>query len=61
MTHSVRSNGNEAFGHLGGTAGYQSFMLYLPATQRYLSGYMNVMGDLNAVLSPLVERAAQPL
>lgn len=56
----VESDGIRAIGHLGGTAGYQGFMLYLPSTQRYLSGYMNVMGDLGAVLRPLVARLAQP-
>ena len=48
-------NGSIAIGHLGGTAGYQSFMLYVPAADRYLSGFINVNGDLDAVLAPALE------
>jgi hypothetical protein len=47
-------------GHLGGTAGYMGFMLYVPATERYVSGYINVMGDPGAVIVPVVERLMQP-
>jgi D-alanyl-D-alanine carboxypeptidase len=47
-------------GHLGGTAGYMGFMLYLPTTERYVSGYINVMGDPGAVILPVVQRLAQP-
>jgi D-alanyl-D-alanine carboxypeptidase len=54
------SRGNIAIGHIGGTAGYQSFMLYMPATDRYVSGCINVLGDLGAVLAPVMARAAAP-
>lgn len=47
-------------GHLGMTAGYSGFMLYLPATDRYVAGVMNIMGDPSAVITPVVERLAQP-
>lgn len=56
----LESQGVVALGHLGTTAGYQSFMLYLPQTRRYLTGSINVMGDLAAVLEPLLERAGRP-
>ena len=49
-----------ATGHMGGTAGYQSFMLYLPATDRYVSGFINTLGDIGAVLVPVLERANLP-
>jgi D-alanyl-D-alanine carboxypeptidase len=35
-------------------------MLYVPETDRYLSGSMNVMGDLAAVLVPILDRASRP-
>jgi D-alanyl-D-alanine carboxypeptidase len=47
-------------GHLGGTAGYRGFNLYVPATHRYVSGYINVMGDPGVLISPVVARLAQP-
>ncbi|MFP2923636.1 serine hydrolase domain-containing protein [Pyxidicoccus sp. 3LG] len=56
----LESNGTVAVGHLGGTAGYQSFMLYLPETDRYVTGFTNVMGDLAAVLVPILDRASRP-
>jgi hypothetical protein len=28
----IDTDGNESIGHIGGTAGYQSWMLYVPAT-----------------------------
>lgn len=56
----LQGNGYTALGHLGGTAGYQSFMLYLPETGRYVSGFINVMGDVGAVLEPLLVRLATP-
>jgi D-alanyl-D-alanine carboxypeptidase len=39
----IHSNygGIEVIGHLGGTAGYQSFNLYLPADGQYVSGFIN--------------------
>ncbi len=49
-----------AIGHLGITAGYQSFMFYIPATDRYVTGSINVMGDIGAVLGPIVARLSQP-
>jgi D-alanyl-D-alanine carboxypeptidase len=56
----ITSDGDSAIGHLGGTAGYQSFMLYVPATDRYLSGFINVMGGLAPVLGPVLARVATP-
>jgi CubicO group peptidase (beta-lactamase class C family) len=53
-------DGAVAYGHLGGTAGFQSFMLYAPGTDLYFSGTMNEMGDLGALLAPLVLRIARP-
>ena len=49
-----------ALGHIGGTAGYQAFMLYVSATDRYVSGFMNVLGDFGALLMPVLERVATP-
>jgi D-alanyl-D-alanine carboxypeptidase len=49
-----------AYGHLGGTAGYQSFMLYVPATKRYLTGFINLYGGLGDFLVPLLVRTQQP-
>lgn len=56
----LESNGVVAIGHLGSTAGYQSFMFYVPSTGRYVTGVMNVMGDLAAVLVPILDRAGRP-
>ncbi|RKH42222.1 class A beta-lactamase-related serine hydrolase [Corallococcus sicarius] len=56
----LESNGVVSIGHLGSTAGYQSFMLYVPKTGRYITGYINVMGDLAAVLVPILDRAGRP-
>ncbi|WP_217440408.1 MULTISPECIES: serine hydrolase [unclassified Myxococcus] len=56
----LESQGVAAVGHLGGTAGYQSFMLHVPATGRYVTGSINVMGDLAAVLVPILDRAGRP-
>jgi D-alanyl-D-alanine carboxypeptidase len=53
-------DGRVAVGHIGGAAGYQSFMLYAPDTDRYLSGAINTLGDLGAVLVPLLERITRP-
>ena len=47
-------------GHSGGTAGYIGFNLYIPTTHRYVSGYINVMGDPGVVLSPVLARLAEP-
>jgi D-alanyl-D-alanine carboxypeptidase len=43
---------------MGGSAGYQAFMLYVPATDRYVSGFINVMGDIGAVLVPIIGRVS---
>ena len=56
----LESNGAVAIGHLGTTAGYQSFMLHVPGTDRYVTGFTNVMGDLAAVLEPILDRASRP-
>lgn len=52
--------GEVVIGHLGGTAGYVGFMLYVPATGRYVVGSMNVMGNPGAVILPVVRRLAEP-
>src|SRR5262249_52971599 len=49
-----------SMGHLGGTAGYMGFNFYIPATHRYVSGYINVMGDPGILILPVVTRLAQP-
>lgn len=41
----VESSGVTAIGHLGGTAGYHAFMLYIPESERYLSGVVTVTGN----------------
>lgn len=56
----LESEGDVVIGHLGTTAGYAGFSLYVPATNRYFSGYLNVYGDPSAVLVPVVARLAQP-
>lgn len=53
-------NGLVVQGHLGGTAGYHSFMIYVPATDRYLSGVANLTGGAGAVLLPVLQRVARP-
>lgn len=50
----------DCVGHLGSTAGYRGFNLYLPATRRHVSGYINVMGDPGVLILPVVTRLAQP-
>jgi D-alanyl-D-alanine carboxypeptidase len=56
----MESNGRTVLGHLGTAAGYHGFMLYVPQTDRYVSGFFNVMGDLGALLEPIVERVTAP-
>jgi D-alanyl-D-alanine carboxypeptidase len=51
--------GEVVIGHLGGTAGYMGFMLYVPATDRYVTGVINVMGNPGAVILPVVQRLAE--
>lgn len=53
-------NGLIVQGHLGGTAGYHSFMIYVPATDRYISGVANLTGGAGAVLLPVLQRVARP-
>lgn len=54
----LSSNDDIVVGHMGGSAGYTAFMFYAPATDRYVSGFINVMGDIGAVLVPIVARVA---
>lgn len=49
-----------SLGHLGGTAGYVGFNLYVPVTRRYVSGFINIMGDPGVLIAPVVARVAQP-
>lgn len=52
--------GEEVFyGHLGGTAGYQSFVLVHDATGLVTSGFMNRRGDLGALILPVLEAASR--
>ncbi len=44
----------EIFGHLGGTAGYQGFVLYWPATDTVASGYLNAYGGLGDLIVPVL-------
>jgi len=53
-------DGTIAIGHLGGAAGYMSFMLYVAATDRYVSGFINVMTDPGPVLAPILTRVGTP-
>jgi D-alanyl-D-alanine carboxypeptidase len=46
-------------GHMGGTAGYVGFMFHIPATDRYASGFINVLGS-PAIMERTVTRLAQP-
>lgn len=43
------------FGHFGGTAGYQGFMLLDPASGVVTSGFMNQRGNLGAFILPVLE------
>jgi hypothetical protein len=52
--------GAQVIGHLGTAAGYRGFMLYAPATERTITGFINVMGDIGPVLEPIVARLATP-
>ncbi len=54
------ADGIETIGHIGGAAGYSSFMMYVPETDRYVSGYINVAGDIGAILLPVIARVGQP-
>lgn len=50
---------HQYYGHLGGTAGYQSFMLVDPISGMVLSGYMNQRGDFAAFIVPVLESVAK--
>jgi D-alanyl-D-alanine carboxypeptidase len=52
--------GKEVIGHLGGTAGYVAFVYHIPATDRTVSGFINVSGDIGAVLAPILLRLVEP-
>jgi D-alanyl-D-alanine carboxypeptidase len=54
------ANGLVAYGHLGGTIGYQSFMLYVPEAKTYLSGFINQLGGLGDVLVPALAGLSEP-
>lgn len=45
----------EFFGHLGGTAGFQGFVLYFPETGVATSGFMNQRGNFGAFILPALE------
>jgi D-alanyl-D-alanine carboxypeptidase len=45
----------ELIGHLGGTAGYQGFVLAHPGTGIVTSGIMNRHGDLGAFILPVID------
>lgn len=44
----------ELYGHIGSTAGYQSFVLYEPSSGIVASGSMNRYGDLGAFIMPVL-------
>ncbi|HET9934346.1 MAG TPA: serine hydrolase domain-containing protein, partial [Polyangiaceae bacterium] len=44
----------ELIGHLGGTAGFQSFVFYQPSSGTTVSGYMNRQGDFGAFVLPFM-------
>lgn len=45
----------ELIGHLGGTAGFHSFMFHAPNAGWTVSGSMNRRGDLGALIIPVIE------
>jgi D-alanyl-D-alanine carboxypeptidase len=45
-------NGVELIGHLGGTAGFQSFVFYEPNSGATMSGYMNTTGNFAGFVLP---------
>lgn len=49
------TNGVKFWGHLGGTAGFNGFMLYQPETGLILSGYINNLGELGALIAPSLD------
>jgi CubicO group peptidase (beta-lactamase class C family) len=54
-----RAGDLELVGHLGGTAGFQGFVLIHPATGIAASGYVNRYGDLGAFLVPVLDAIAR--
>jgi D-alanyl-D-alanine carboxypeptidase len=56
----MESIDGSVIGHFGVTTGYQSFMLYIAVTRRYVSGFINGTGDLDALVWPVISRAAHP-
>lgn len=42
-------------GHLGGTAGFQSFVFIHPESRIVASGFMNRTGDLGAFIRPVLD------
>lgn len=53
------AGGTELIGHLGGTAGYQSFVFLHPASGMVVSGSMNRFGDFGAFVLPVLQAAAR--
>lgn len=49
----------ELVGHLGGTAGFQGFVLVHPATGITASGYVNRYGDLGGFIVPVLDAIAR--
>jgi D-alanyl-D-alanine carboxypeptidase len=49
----------ELVGHLGGTAGFQCFVLFHPPSGIVTSGYMNRQGDFGAFIIPALEAIAR--
>ncbi|MGC4095292.1 MAG: serine hydrolase domain-containing protein [Polyangiaceae bacterium] len=51
----------ELIGHIGGTAGYQSFVFFQPASGAVVSGFMNCQGDFGAFVLPILDATARAL
>jgi CubicO group peptidase (beta-lactamase class C family) len=49
----------ELVGHLGGTAGFQGFVLIHPVTGIMASGYINRYGDLGGFILPVLDAIAR--
>ena len=49
----------ELVGHLGGTAGFQGFVLIHPTTGIAASGYVNRYGDLGGLIIPVLDAIAR--
>ncbi len=54
-----RAGDLELVGHLGGTAGFQGFVLIHPASGIAASGYINRFGDLGGFLVPVLDAIAR--